>query len=188
LARSEAGSLAERLRDGDVQAMAEIFAVHLDVIYNYCYRRTGAWSVAEDLASTVFLEVWKARRRVVEADGSVLPWLYGVATNVCRNYRRSQRRRSSALARLHLRDVAVPSFDDEVVGQLADAQRLERLLERLAELPQRDQDVFFLIGWEELSYAETAQALGIAIGTVRSRLARVRRTLKITESQEHFDV
>jgi RNA polymerase sigma factor (sigma-70 family) len=75
-----------------------------------------------------------------------------------------------------------------VVGQLADAQRLRRVLERLAELPQRDQDVFFLIGWEELSYAETAQALGIAIGTVRSRLARVRRILKITESQEQFDV
>jgi RNA polymerase sigma-70 factor, ECF subfamily len=71
---------------------------------------------------------------------------------------------------------------------LADAQRVERLLERLAELPQRDQDVFFLVAWEELTYAETAQALGIAIGTVRSRLARVRRTLKITESQEHFDV
>lgn len=185
---SEGSSLAERLRDGDRQAMAEIFAVHLDVIYNYCYRRTGGWSVAEDLASTVFLEVWKARRRAVEVNGSVLPWVYGVATNVCRNYVRSQRRRSTAMARLHLTDLAAASFDDEVVGQLADAQRLRRLLERLAELPQRDQDVFFLIGWEELSYAETAQALGIAIGTVRSRLARVRRILKITESQEQFDV
>jgi RNA polymerase sigma-70 factor (ECF subfamily) len=73
LTRSEGGGLAERLREGDRQAMAEIFAVHLDVIFNYCYRRTGAWSVAEDLASTVFLEVWRARRRAVEADGSVLP-------------------------------------------------------------------------------------------------------------------
>jgi RNA polymerase sigma-70 factor (ECF subfamily) len=114
--------------------------------------------------------------------------VYGVATNVCRNYWRSQRRRRRALARLHLTDLAVASFDDEVVGQLVDAQRVERLLQRLAELPQRDQDVFFLVAWEELSYAETAQALGIAIGTVRSRLARVRRTLKITENQEHFDV
>ena len=187
LTGSEGGSLAERLRAGDRQAMAEIFARHLDVIYNYCYRRTGAWSVAEDLTSTVFLEVWKARRRAVETDGSVLPWMYGVATNVCRNYWRSQRRHSTPVARLHLADSAVPSFDDEIVGQLADAQRLGRLLERLAGLPQRDQDVFFLVGWEELSYAETAQALGIAIGTVRSRLARVRRTLKITESQENLD-
>jgi len=188
LARAEDGNLAERLRDGDRQAMAEIFSVHLDVIYNYCYRRTGAWSVAEDLASTVFLEVWKARRRAIESDGSVLPWLYGVATNVCRNYSRSERRGGRALTRLQLSDLAVASFDDEVVGQLADAQRLKRLLGRLAELPQRDQDVFFLICWEELSYAETAQALGIAIGTVRSRLARVRRILKITESREHIDV
>ncbi len=187
LTRSHGGSLAEPLRQGDRQAMAEIFAVHLDVIYNYCYRRTGSWSVAEDLAATVFLEVWKARRRAVEVNGSVLPWVYGVATNVCRNYLRSQQRRSSALARMHLTDLAVENFDDEVVGQLADAQRLERL-QRLAQFPQRDQDVFFLVVWEGLSYAEAAEALGIAIGTVRSRLARVRRLLKIMETQEHFDV
>jgi RNA polymerase sigma factor (sigma-70 family) len=186
--RAEDGNLAERLRDGDRQAMAEIFSVHLDVIYNYCYRRTGAWSVAEDLASTVFLEVWKARQRAIEINGSLLPWVYGVATNVCRNYSRSQRRSNSALARQHLTDLAVQNFDDEVVGQLADTQRLRRLLARIAELPQRDQDVFFLVGWEGLSYAETAEALGIAIGTVRSRLARVRRILRITELQEHFDV
>lgn len=78
-ARPAAGE-AERLRAGDRQAMAEVFSTHVDVIYNYCYRRTGSWSAAEDLASTVFLEVWRTRRRAVEVDGTVLPWLYGVAT------------------------------------------------------------------------------------------------------------
>ena len=95
-------ALTERLRSGNQQAMAEIFAEHLDVIYNYCYRRSGSWSAAEDLASTVFLEVWKSRRRAVDIDGSVLPWLYGVATNVCRNYQRTQRRRSMAVTRLQV--------------------------------------------------------------------------------------
>jgi RNA polymerase sigma-70 factor (ECF subfamily) len=167
--------------------MAEIFSTHGQVIYNYCYRRSGSWSAAEDLTSMVFLEVWKSRRRSVETAGSILPWLYGVATNVCRNYSRSQRRHSQALGRLYLADVDAPVTDD-VVDQLDADRRLGRLLERLSQLPRTEQDVFVLVCWEELSYAETAQALGIPIGTVRSRLARVRRNLRVLDDQERLDV
>jgi RNA polymerase sigma-70 factor, ECF subfamily len=179
--------LAERLRAGSGTAMTEIFHVHGTVIYNYCFRRTGSWSAAEDLTSTVFLEVWRSRRRSVETGGSILPWLYGVATNVCRNYQRAQRRRSQALTRLNLVDVDRQVVADEVVDQLEVEERVERVLRRLAALPQTEQDVFLLVCWEELSYAETAVALGIPIGTVRSRLARVRRTLRTVEEQEHVD-
>ena len=168
--------------------MAEIFDAHLDAIYNYCYRRSGSWSAAEDLASTVFLEVWKGRRRAVELDGSVLPWLYGVATNVCRNHHRSLRRQTHALTKLHLADVEVPAVEEGIVDQLDADRRLARALERLDQLPQTDQDVFVLVCWEELSYAETAQALDVPIGTVRSRLARVRRILRLTDDQENADV
>jgi RNA polymerase sigma factor (sigma-70 family) len=179
--------LADRLRAGRRSAMTEIFIVHGSLIYNYCYRRTGSWSAAEDLTSTVFLEVWRSRRRSVETDGSILPWLYGVATNVCRNYQRAQRRRAKALARLHLVDVDQQVVADEVVDQLDVGRRVERVVRQLAVLPQTEQDVFLLVCWEELSYAETAVALGIPIGTVRSRLARVRRSLRILEPPEGDD-
>jgi RNA polymerase sigma-70 factor (ECF subfamily) len=179
--------LVEELRAGSPTAMTEIFRAHGPVIYNYCYRRTGSWSAAEDLTSTVFLEVWRSRRRSVETGGSILPWVYGVATNVCRNHQRSQRRRTQALGRLHLADVADAVVADEVVDQLDAGRRLRRVLERLAALPQTEQDVFLLVCWEELTYADTAVALGIPIGTVRSRLARVRRTLRDLEEQEHDD-
>ncbi len=168
--------------------MTEIFQAHLDAIYNYCYRRSGSWSAAEDLTSIVFLEVWKARRHAVELDGSMLPWLYGVATNVCRNYQRSQRRGNEAFSRLHLADVTPQRVDDDVVNQLEADRRLGLALARLNQLPQTEQDVFVLVCWEELSYAETAKALGIPVGTVRSRLARVRRTLKLADDQENTDV
>ncbi len=48
--------------------MSQVFRTHLDVIYNYCYRRCGSWTVAEDLSSTVFLEVWRNRQRAVSVD------------------------------------------------------------------------------------------------------------------------
>jgi RNA polymerase sigma-70 factor, ECF subfamily len=57
--------LAERLRTGSKQAMTEIFSTHLDAVYNYCYRRTGSWSVAEDLSSSVLARV---RRHLRIAD------------------------------------------------------------------------------------------------------------------------
>ena len=181
-------SLLSDLQDGSRSAMDEIFRTHLDAIYNYCYRRSGSWSTAEDLTSAVFLEVWKTRRRAIELDGSVLPWLYGVATNVCRNHQRSQRRGEAALAKLHLADVSPEQVDRDVVEQLDADRRLARVLEQLRELPQTEQDVFVLVCWEDLSYAQTAQALNIPIGTVRSRLARVRRILRLTDDLESSDV
>lgn len=127
--------LAEDLRVGSRTAMAEIFRIHLDTIYNYCYRRTGSWSAAEDLTSTVFLEVWKNRRRALALDGSMLPWLYGVATNVCRNHQRSQRRRTQAMTRLQLADVGPEHLADDIVNQLDADRRAGRALERLHQCP-----------------------------------------------------
>jgi RNA polymerase sigma factor (sigma-70 family) len=180
-------SLVEQLREGDRDAMSEVFAQHLDVIYNYCYRRTSSWAAAEDLSATVFLEVWRHRHRAVELDGSVLPWLYGIATNVCRNHLRSRRRGTEAVSRLELVEVATPAarlMDDEVAGRIDADRRLRRALAALAKLPTADQDVFVLICWEQLGYAEAAQALGLPIGTVRSRLARVRRYLRVADEEQ----
>lgn len=183
---SAGARLTADLRAGSRTAMAAVFRAHLDAIYNYCYRRTGSWSVAEDLTSTVFLEVWNSRRRVVELDGSVLPWLYGVAANVCRNHLRSQRRGAAAITRLPVPEQT--HHDLDVVDQLNNDRRAARVLDQLSQLPLADQDVFVLVCWEELSYAQAALALDIPIGTVRSRLARVRRTLRLTDDQENADV
>lgn len=180
------------LRSGSREAMTRVFNDHLDVIYNYCYRRCGSWAAAEDLTATVFLEVWRHRQRAISVDGSVLPWVYGIATNVCRNHHRSQLRHASAVTRLI--DVnAQPADHTEAVADRFDNQRrLRNALDRVRELPQGDQEVFVLVCWEELSYAAAAAALQIPVGTVRSRLARVRRILRLTdtarpERREAFD-
>lgn len=178
--------LTSRLRSGDQEAMAQIFHDSLDRVYNYCYRRTGSWSAAEDIAAAVFLEVWRHRRRAVEVDGSPLPWIFGIATNVCRNHHRSGRRADRANARMELVDTASDRDPaDAAAGRVDAARGLKSVLERLAGLPQADQDVFYLVRWEQLSYAEAAAALSIPVGTVRSRLARVRREIRdLAESEE----
>lgn len=114
--------LARRLRAGDAEALAVLFDEHADRIYRHCYRLTVDRSDAEDATATTFLEVWRHRDRVVVHDGSVLPWLHGVATNVCRNLTRGRRRRQLATARLPSPE---PHADhaDAVADRLAAEQR-----------------------------------------------------------------
>jgi RNA polymerase sigma factor (sigma-70 family) len=100
----------------------------------------------------------------------VLPWLLGVATNVLRNMRRSQRRHRAALERLpreHAHD-----FAGKANGRLDDERQIQTVLRAIAKLPRREQDVLALCAWAELSYEEAAVALGVPVGTVRSRLSR----------------
>src|SRR5207237_8093784 len=87
-----------RVRGGDAAAFGVLFERHGKAIYNYCFRRLGDWAAAEDLVSVVFLEAWRRRDHDLPP-GKVLPWLYGIATNVVRNRRRSLLRYGAALRR-----------------------------------------------------------------------------------------
>jgi DNA-directed RNA polymerase specialized sigma24 family protein len=84
--------LWRRAAAGDPEAFGLLYERHARAIYNYLFRRCGDWSVAEDLTSVVFLEAFRRRADATVAEGKVLAWLYGVATNVVRNQRRSLRR------------------------------------------------------------------------------------------------
>lgn len=64
--------LLARAQAGEGEAFGLIFRRHVDAVYNYCFRRLGSWSGAEDAASLVFLETWRRRRDAVDSDGSLL--------------------------------------------------------------------------------------------------------------------
>lgn len=168
--------LWRRARDGDEHAFGALFDRHARTVYNYCFRRTASWSEAEDLTSVVFLETWRRRARV-DPSGSLLPWLYGVATNVLHNHRRSLRRHRDALARMPA-PVPEPEDAEEVAARLDAERRMRRVLDAMERLPRRDREVLILCVWEELDYSEAAEALGIPVGTVRSRLNRARAKLR----------
>jgi RNA polymerase sigma factor (sigma-70 family) len=163
------------LGNADPGSFGTLFERHGKAIYNYCFRRTADWSAAEDLTSVVFLEAWRKRKEVRLQGDSLLPWLYGVATNVLRNRSRSLRRYRAALERVP-RGVEA-DFADDVAGRLDDERQMRAVLEAVRQLPTREQDVFALCAWSELSYEEAAVALGVPLGTVRSRLARARARL-----------
>jgi len=181
--RTEVSELSDRVlwrqaREGDGAAFGVLFERHAGRIYNYCFRRTADWALAEELTSTTFLLAWRGRGRSPLQAESALPLLYGIATNVLRNQRRSLRRRREAFARLPLERVEEPDFAEEIAMRLDDEAAMRELLRLFGQLPRRQQDVVALCGWSGLSYEDAAAALDIPIGTVRSRLARGRRRLR----------
>ena len=170
--------LWQRAGAGDGDAFGMLFERHAPRIYNYCFRRTGDWALAEDLTSATFLTAWRTQSGAPLRAESALPLLYGIATNALRNQRRSFRRRRDALSRLPLERHDQPDFADETAIRLDDERAMRRLLRLFAKLPQREQDVIALCDWSGLSYEDAALALQIPIGTVRSRLARGRARLR----------
>ena len=170
--------LWQQAREGHAAAFGVLFERHASRIYNYCFRRTGDWALAEDLTSATFLIAWRSHRRAPLKAESALPLLYGVATNVLRNQRRSLRRCNEAFARLPLERAEEPDLADAASTRLDDRAAMRKLLRLFARLPRREQDAIALCDWSGLAYEDAALALGVPIGTVRSRLARGRARLR----------
>jgi len=168
-------SLWALVRAGDADAFGELFSRYADLIYNFCFRRTGEPTTAEDLMSIVFLEAWRQRETPIE-DGRVAAWLYGVATNVIRNRWRSERRYRAALRRMPTAPDQ-PDFSEQAIERASAETSARCWLPLLLQLPKREQDVFVLCAWSGLTYEDAAYALGIPVGTVRSRLSRARNAL-----------
>ncbi len=163
-------SLAEPARFG------EIFDRHAEAVFRYLARRIGPGD-ASDLLADVFLTAFEARSRFASDFSTALPWLYGIASNLLRKHFRRRAGELRMLGRL----VEQPVSDDhlDAVADVIDAQVQVRAMAKLLDgLPPRERDVLLLHAWEALTYEETANALKIPVGTVRSRLNRTRRRLR----------
>jgi RNA polymerase sigma factor (sigma-70 family) len=170
-------ALLEDETDGDAQRHVLLWDAYSGAIHRYCFRQTGDVALAEDLTSIVFLEAWRRRSEVVVEPEAKLPWLYGVATNVLRNQRRSQRRHRAALARLP-KPRPEPDFADRVGERLEAEQQMRRILGQLGSLSQLEREVLSLCVWEGLTPPAAAVALAVPEATVRTRLHRARRHLR----------
>ncbi|GAA3413457.1 RNA polymerase sigma factor [Streptosporangium vulgare] len=166
-----------RVRAGDPDAFSRLFDDHARSVYNHAFRLTGDWSAAEDVVSLTFLEAWRLRGRIDTDGGSLRPWLLGVATNVTRNTRRSARRHADALARLPPGE-AIPDIAEEVAARVDDDELLASVRVALGALRRSEREVLALCVWAGLGYAEAAEALGVPVGTIRSRLSRARKRLR----------
>jgi RNA polymerase sigma-70 factor (ECF subfamily) len=173
-----------RASDGDTAAFGELFGRHASAVYNHLFRRVADWSEAEDLTSAVFLQAWRTRGRVLIDRDSALPWLLGVANHVLGNHRRASRRYRAALRRIVPADEAAGDHADAVAAAV-DSERLMATIRRaLTQLPRHEREVVELCMWSGLDQKAAAIALGVSVGTVKSRMHRARRRLAATVGQD----
>jgi RNA polymerase sigma factor (sigma-70 family) len=161
----------------DPAAFGALFDRYAAMLFRFFVRRVDP-SVADGLLGEVFRIAFERRSTFDGSRITARPWLYGIATNVLAKHHRSEARRLRATAELAARR-ALQDDPAERVAAVVDARELwPRLAEAIANLPGAERDALLLFAWEELSYEEIALALGVPVGTVRSRLNRGRGRLR----------
>jgi RNA polymerase sigma factor (sigma-70 family) len=163
----------------DPSAFAELFRRHARVVGAFAARRIGS-QAAQDLLSETFLVAFRRRAAFDPTWDSALPWLLGIASRLVKKHRADEARQWRAIAASG--GVAEPAHDGELAraderGDAAAA--VTRLAGAIGALADRDRETLLLHAWGDLTYEEIAVALQVPVGTVRSRLNRVRRKLGV---------
>lgn len=151
----------------------------------YCMRRTSQPGDAHDAVAEVYAIAWRKRQQLQTVDLPVA-WLIGVARRVLANKYRSSRRRARLVERLqHVPTRRVVDPVDVVTGD----ETVTAALAILAELTPADRELVTLATWEDLSHQEIAEVVGKSAAAVRTRLYRIRQTLRSDPRwQNHRDI
>jgi RNA polymerase sigma-70 factor (ECF subfamily) len=176
--RDPDADLAARHRDGDMRVFDEVYARFSGMVYGLALRLSGNPPEAEDLTQEVFLRVYR-HLSGFRGGSSLKTWVYRVAFNQCRSRLGRSRPATQALFEdgneeaTELRDL---SRGPEESALAADTSR--RVAAALARLPLVFREAVVLRDLEGLAYEEIAAAVGVRVGTVRSRIARGREHLR----------
>ncbi len=157
----------------DPVAFVGVFERHFALLHRYLQVRAGE-SSADDLAAQTFEIAFRRRADYDTKRLDARPWLFGIALNLLRDTRRRERRQQQALERIGSLEA-----DDDISFEQVEARVGAGAVRRaLAEVPEEDRDLLLLYACADLSYDECALALGVPVGTVRSRLHRLRTRLR----------
>jgi len=185
---TDEAELVQRCAAGDEAACAELVAQHQRMVYQLAFHLLGNREEALDLSQEVFLRVFRTVGSF-RGQSSLRTWLFRIVVNQARNRQRWwRRRRQSDQVSLdqhvvdhgELRQPGDDAAPDRVLARKQTAHRLWRALDRL---PFDQRTAIVLREFDGLSYDEIAFSLGIAVGTVKSRLTRARHALR-TDLQE----
>jgi RNA polymerase sigma factor (sigma-70 family) len=158
------------------ETFAGLYDRHAAPIHRYVSRRLGD-GMADDIVADTFLAAFRRRQSYDLRRSDARPWLYGIAANLIGKHRRTESRMLRAFARTGA-DPVVEGHADRIDSRVTAASVQRDLAAALAGLSAGDRDVLLLIAWADLSYEQTAAALGIPLGTVRSRLHRAREKIR----------
>jgi RNA polymerase sigma-70 factor, ECF subfamily len=164
--------LIERIAAGDKLAMQVLFARHRTPVYRWLYRFVGNETVAEDLLSDVFFDVWQQAGRF-EGRSTVTTWLLSIARFKALSARR---RRNHAELNETIETTVADTADNAEVA-LEKKHQGEVLRVAMTKLSREHREIIDLVYYHEKSVDDAAQVLGIPSATVKTRMFYARKKL-----------
>ena len=175
--------LVRAAQKGGQDAFAQLVEQNQGKIYNLCYRMTGNPEDAADLTQEAFLNAWRGLSKF-GGQSAFSTWLYRLASNACIDFLRREKRRNALSMTLdeeegeNGREAQIPDERYSPHRELERKEAHEALQRGLTSLSPEHRQVLLLREIQGLSYTEIAQCLGLEEGTVKSRIARARLSLK----------
>ncbi len=154
------------------ELLQELVEKYGDQVFRLAFRYTGDRSRAEDLAQETFLKAYRNLDRL-DRNREAGPWLFKIATNLCRNWLRDNR--ETPMENLEIVDSRVEDSPERIYCARESEQEL---VSALQDLPQIYREVLLLKHVNELSYAEICETLSLELSLVKNRLYRGRLMLK----------
>ena len=185
--------LVEQAKQGSEDAFAQLVLDNQNRVYTLALRLTGDREDAADLAQEAFVRAWQGLASF-QGESSFSTWLYRLATNVCIDHLRRQKRREGVERPAPLEDgegtpIEPADWSQEPHRRLEQQERSLALERALAQLPEHQRRPLMLRELSGLSYQEIGAALDLDLGTVKSRIARGRLGLRkiLLEDGNFFD-
>ena len=181
MTREQENRIVQKVLKGDVNAFETLVLTYEKNVYNIALRMTGNSEDASDMTQEAFIKAYNSLQSF-RGDSKFSVWLYRIATNVCLDFLRSRSRKPTVSLSMEDND------GEEVELDVADeSQSPELLLDRqmtresvrrgLDTLSPEYRQILLLREIQGLSYDEISQALGLEVGTVKSRIFRARKKL-----------
>lgn len=156
-----------RVSNGDRDAMTHLFAIYHRRLFNFVYRLTSSFSIAEELVNDIMLVVWQ-KASTFRGESRVSTWIFGIA------YRQTMRR----VTRKQLETSSSIDVDNFSADGNGTAETEDWILHGLRKLPAAQQLATVLVFYLGLSYEETAAVAGCPVNTIKTRMFHARRKLK----------
>lgn len=173
---------ATRSKQEAISAFEAAVAPHERQVYFTCLHMMGNREDAEDCAQEAMLKAFRGFSRF-QGRSKVSTWLYSIATNVCLD---ALRKRKDTLSLDAMREAGWETADGapEAYERLEASERKRLIKEALGEMPAEFRAALTLVDLQGLSYQDAAEALGLPLGTVKSRLSRARNLLMLSLSRQ----
>ncbi len=170
--------LLQLMIGGDEDAFVLLFRKRQGAIYRFALQMTGSEATAEDVTQEVFMALLRSASRFDPERGPLLSFLYGIARNqVLRRLERDRPFLPLESEESDGDDAIGPVENRDPLVDLTRNELIDGVRQAVLTLPQHYREAVVLCDLHEMSYAETAEVLGCAVGTVRSRLHRARAIL-----------